>query len=120
LSGEKKLVNVVTKEIFTYEEEIPYETEEREDNTLLRGQTRVIQEGREGTKEIKARIIRENGIEVTRELIEEKVVEEPVKEIIAVAPRGRQFRPGAEIPVHLEFLQKMCLHQATDLCPALI
>ena len=87
LSGEKKLVNVVTKEIFTYEEEIPYETEEREDNTLLRGQTRVIQEGREGTKEIKARIIRENGIEVTRELIEEKVVEEPVKEIIAVGTK---------------------------------
>jgi len=90
LSGEKKLVNVVTKEIFTYEEEIPYETEIREDNTLLRGNTKVIQKGEKGIQEIKAKIIRENGIEVTRELVEETVIKEPVKEIVVIGTKRPQ------------------------------
>lgn len=87
LSAEKKLLNVVTKEIITYEEEVPFETEKREDNTLLKGKTKTVQEGKKGTKEIQARIIRENGIEIDREVVQETVTKEPINEIIAVGTK---------------------------------
>ncbi|HHU49391.1 MAG TPA: LysM peptidoglycan-binding domain-containing protein [Clostridiales bacterium] len=87
LSAEKKLLNVVTREIITYEEDIPFETEKKDDNTLLRGQTKILQKGKKGIKEIQARVIRENGIEVSRELVDEKTLKEPVNEIIAVGTK---------------------------------
>ena len=94
LSAEKNLLNVITKEIIAYEEDIPFETEKRNDNTLLRGQTKTVQEGEKGTKEIEARIIRENGIEIDREVVQETVTKEPVKEIIAVGTK----RPPTSSP----------------------
>jgi cell wall-associated NlpC family hydrolase len=87
LSAEKKLLNVVTKEVITYEEEVPFEKKKQDDNTLLKGKTKTIQEGEKGTKEIQARIIRENGVEISREVIQQTMTKEPVDEILAVGTK---------------------------------
>ena len=83
ISQQQKLVTVITKEKLKYSEEVPFETEVREDNTLEKGKTKVIQQGKKGEKEILALVTKEDGKEVKREIIEEKVIKEPVKHIEA-------------------------------------
>ena len=82
LSAEKKLLSVVTRERSSYQEEIPFGTEEKEDKTIPVGESRTVQEGRNGKKEIQVNIVRENGNEVSREILGENVVEQPVNKII--------------------------------------
>jgi len=83
ISQQQKMVTVVTKEKIKYSEEVPFEIEVREDNTLEKGKTKVIQQGEKGEKEILALVTKEDGKEINREIIEEKVVKEPVKRIEA-------------------------------------
>jgi cell wall-associated NlpC family hydrolase len=87
LSGEKKLLNIVTEETLSFDEKIPYETEKRDDNTLLRGKTKRIQKGKDGNKKVEVVIVRQNGKEVSRNIINETILEKPVKEIVAVGTK---------------------------------
>ena len=72
LTVEKQLVTVVATEKQKETKEIPFETEVREDNTLLRGKTKVLNEGKKGKKEITYLVTTENGKEIAREVVEEK------------------------------------------------
>jgi len=81
LTVEKQLVTVVATEKQKETKEIPFETEVREDNTLLRGKTKVLNEGKKGKKEITYLVTTENGKEIAREVVEEKIIEEPVKRV---------------------------------------
>ncbi len=87
LSGEKKLLNIVTEETLSYESKIPYETEKKNDNTLLRGNTKTVQKGEDGKKQVELVIVRQNGKEISREIIKETVLEEPVKKIVAIGTK---------------------------------
>jgi cell wall-associated NlpC family hydrolase len=83
LAAEKTLLSVITKEKISYQEAIPFKEETKEDKTLLQGKTKTVQEGKNGKKEIQAYVTRENGIEASREIIGETVIEQPVNKIIA-------------------------------------
>ncbi|MEX0616649.1 MAG: G5 domain-containing protein [Candidatus Woykebacteria bacterium] len=78
----------------TETENVSFETEEAIDTTLEKGKTRITQEGRDGTKEIKYEVTYEGGVEVSRKKISEKIVTEPVKKIVAngtyVAPLAQK------------------------------
>src|SRR5699024_3879342 len=76
-------LNVVTKEKVEYSEEIDFDKEVKEDNTLLKGETKTIQEGEKGQKDIVALVTKEDGQEISRDILEETVVKEPVKHIEA-------------------------------------
>lgn len=54
-----------------------------EDSTLIKGQEKVVDEGCDGTKEIKYKVVYNNGNEVSREVISETVTVEPKNKIIA-------------------------------------
>lgn len=75
---------------------IPYSVERREDGDLPRGQTRVIQAGQEGLKLRQVRAIFEDGRLVREEVVEEKVVRQPVTEIVAVGTLGTISRGGRD------------------------
>jgi len=78
----KPLITVVTKERAEYEEKIPFETEYEETSALYKDEYRVKRAGKEGLKFVEANIRKENGIEVSREIIKETVTKEPVTEIV--------------------------------------
>ncbi|NLJ40114.1 MAG: LysM peptidoglycan-binding domain-containing protein [Clostridiales bacterium] len=86
----ERLLTVVTKERLEYTKEIDFETQVKEDRNLEVGKTKVLQEGEKGKKEIVALVTREDGQEVDREIVEEKVVKEPVKRIEA---KGTKPKP---------------------------
>lgn len=81
ISQQQSLLTVVTKENTKYSKEIPFETQVEEDNSLEKGKTKVVQEGEKGEKEVQALVTKENGQEISRDIIEEKVIKEPVKRI---------------------------------------
>ncbi|HHZ13660.1 MAG TPA: LysM peptidoglycan-binding domain-containing protein [Clostridiales bacterium] len=90
IGQQKKLLTVITKEKVKYSKEIPYETEVKNDSSLEKGKTKVVQQGEKGQKDITAMVTREDGQEISREIVEEKVVKEPVKHIEA---KGTKEKP---------------------------
>ncbi|HZX46789.1 MAG TPA: M23 family metallopeptidase [Clostridia bacterium] len=90
----KPFLTVVTEEIASLKENIPYETEYKESSDFYKGESIVTVAGKYGEKEIKARITRENGIETGREILEEKVVKQPVTRMVAIGTKPPPPRQG--------------------------
>jgi uncharacterized protein YabE (DUF348 family) len=74
----RKGTQVVTSEIA-----IPVQTQVIEDKSLSFGTTAVRQAGVEGKKSVTYQVQLENGIEISRQVIQEVIVQEPVPQVIA-------------------------------------
>ncbi|WP_339252580.1 ubiquitin-like domain-containing protein [Sporosarcina sp. FSL W8-0480] len=59
----------------------------KSDAKLLKGREKVVQEGKKGSVERKFEVIKENGKEVSRTLLSERVIQEPQKKIVAVGSK---------------------------------
>lgn len=81
-------VEIVHKEIklTEYDETIPYTTNYFEDPELEAGEEIVLIEGVDGVVHHKAQIVYENGKEVSREVVDEKVVTEMVTRLVVKGP----------------------------------
>jgi len=77
------LVDVSVTQEVVLQKQIPFETRYQNDNKLFRGNTRVIQPGQPGIREVTVSITQKNGNEVQREVIDEVVVREPQEQIVA-------------------------------------
>ncbi|MGG4179292.1 G5 domain-containing protein [Virgibacillus pantothenticus] len=73
-------------------EEIPYETKEKEDPTLDKGEKVVKQEGVAGEKTITYNVTYVNGEEVDREIASEEITVEPVDEIILIGTKVTEVK----------------------------
>ncbi len=78
----------VTEKIVSTTQSIPYETVERTTKDLAPGETRVVQEGKNGTKTIVNKQIYEGSTLVSTEFVEEKIVTEPVDKIVEVGAQN--------------------------------
>ncbi|UOE94118.1 M23 family metallopeptidase [Alkalihalobacillus sp. LMS39] len=85
------LISVIVEEASTTEEEIPYQTETKEDSSMFKGDTKVEQEGEVGTKIVSYEVTKENGKTVKREVISEVVVNEPTTKIVV---KGTKEQPS--------------------------
>lgn len=79
-------LSVKTVENQTFIEKQPKETEYRTDTSLGKGVSKVIQQGRDGQREVVTQIIRINGFIEEEKEMSANIIQEPVKEIIAVGP----------------------------------
>lgn len=89
----------VEKEIEEVEEKVDFEIETEEDDSLAKGEEKVVSEGQEGTIVKKYEVVFENDKEVNRELVSEDVQEKGEKRIIAM---GTKELEEAEEPAELE------------------
>jgi murein DD-endopeptidase MepM/ murein hydrolase activator NlpD len=78
------LLDVVTTFTNTIEEEIPYETEYQQDNKMLSSERKVIKKGSNGKKLVDYRIDLVNGLQQSVEVLNEEILEEPVRQVIKV------------------------------------
>lgn len=79
---EVEVIRVETKEVNDIVP-IAFETSVTNDDTLIDTYMRVTKEGQIGEKEVKSKVVYENGEEVSRTVLEEVVLKEPVnKEVI--------------------------------------
>ena len=83
-------VNVRTVEKRTFAEKIPYKTKYEKSDEMYEGDSKVIQEGENGKRVVTARITRENGEQIKRKDLDERVITEPTTEIIV---KGTKPRP---------------------------
>lgn len=84
-------VTVQVVEEVTQDEIIDYSTETRTNAKVPKGDTKLIQDGKEGKKQVTYQITRENGEVVDREQLTQKVVAQPVAKIIE---RGSKVIPS--------------------------
>ncbi|WP_432661985.1 peptidoglycan DD-metalloendopeptidase family protein [Wukongibacter baidiensis] len=90
----KPLLTVVTKEIKEYTEYIAFETEYEDTNVLYKGEYRVKKAGKKGERDVVAEISKQNGIEVSRSIIEENITEEPVTKLVLKGTKDPPPRIG--------------------------
>lgn len=110
VTAHEPYIDVVVVEEKIVEETIDYEVVYEKSDKLYKGETRIKQQGQEGAKKVHYKITEKNGEIVKKEVLDEKVISEPVKKIIVkgtkVAPsRGDgQFRwptAGGTVTSHL-------------------
>lgn len=86
------VVTVTTVKRVEYDETIDYTTEVIETEDLYRGNSKITQKGVDGERHVTADLVKVNGLEVRRDIIEETVTQEPVTQIkkigIAEPPKG--------------------------------
>jgi uncharacterized protein YabE (DUF348 family) len=80
-------------------EPIPFETVTTNDANLLKGKSAVVREGKEGRLVKKYRSVREDGVEVSRTLIDESVVEPSVNKVVALGAKNPVVALSASSPV---------------------
>lgn len=84
----------VTERLVTEDRLLPFDTVKREDPELLAGETQELQSGENGKMQTVYRERLENGVAVSRELAEERVVQEPVNRIVSYGTAGNVSRGG--------------------------
>lgn len=77
-------VTRVDEKVVTVEQVVPYQEIRRNDNSLTKGQVKVLQQGTEGKAVLHYKVKLENGKEVGRTLIKEEVLKPKRDRIVAV------------------------------------
>lgn len=85
--GSSITITRVEKVTDVVEELVDYAVVTKKDHGLLSGKERVIQPGKKGKIQKKYEVILENGKEVSKKLISEEVIENPVDKIVAVGTK---------------------------------
>jgi uncharacterized protein YabE (DUF348 family)/3D (Asp-Asp-Asp) domain-containing protein len=93
------IINVirVLRELNSIEEDVAYTTVRKEDTSMDRGNTKVVQEGQDGKLRKTYLTTYENGVAVSKELVEERMVEKPVSRIVHVGTGGTITRGGRTV-----------------------
>ena len=77
----------------TIEEEIPFAEREEKDYNLEPGVSEVKQLGEVGVKKVSYNVVYKNNVEVSRELVSEEIIREPVDRIVAVGVNAIERMP---------------------------
>ncbi len=86
-NGEKVVHSVVETKTVTKEEAIPFDTETVESSAIPKGETEVLVEGTDGYKNVEYEITYKDGVEVSREAVDETIVKEPVTRKVAIGTK---------------------------------
>lgn len=81
-----KIIRVAITQL-KHNEEIGFKSIKKDDPTMDKGKTKVETAGEKGVKVLVYRIQREDGVEVSRTLIETEITKEPVDEVVLVGTK---------------------------------
>ena len=79
-------ISTTRTEVYT-KDDIPYNTETYDEDTIYEGQSRIMQEGEYGINEITANVTYVNGVEIDRDITKVVSLKKPVTEIIAIGSK---------------------------------
>ncbi|MBQ9930819.1 MAG: peptidoglycan DD-metalloendopeptidase family protein [Firmicutes bacterium] len=75
-------ITVQTKEIAVYNENVPYDITYEDTGSMYQGETKVKSAGIYGKREVTAEIVRNNGVEVGRTELGERLLSEPTSQVV--------------------------------------
>ncbi|ABW20190.1 3D domain-containing protein [Alkaliphilus oremlandii] len=81
-AGDTVTITRITRQVVVETQELPFQTIFKNNENLERGKTQKVQEGKKGLKEIQLELVYENGVEVSKEVLDEKIIENSTNEII--------------------------------------
>jgi uncharacterized protein YabE (DUF348 family) len=84
-----------TEETTVQQEEIPYQLVREDDRSMVIGESREVQAGEAGIKEIKKVTYYEDGKDVHSDVVSEEVVKAPVNQVVAYGTMGVVSRSGS-------------------------
>ncbi len=96
-------VTRVREEFETQQVIIPFERQELHNESLLAGETRLVQAGKNGLREITIRHVFEDGIETGNSVVSENILQAPTPEIVMIGVQS-PFAP-LPIPGNLAYLK---------------
>ena len=85
---DKKTLTVKTTEVIEEVESVAYKIIEKESERLKLGEVKVQQQGQSGRTRIMKKIIKENGVVVSEQILQEEVLEECIPEIVINGTAG--------------------------------
>ena len=89
LASSTPYLTVVSEGTYSGSETIPYDVVTKTDNSLRVGQTKVIEQGSNGSKLVTYSYVQKNGIDITKQVLDEKIVQAPVNQVIAKGPSSK-------------------------------
>ncbi|MBL4931434.1 MULTISPECIES: G5 and 3D domain-containing protein [Clostridium] len=82
-----KIIRVQTKDVVETKT-LDFDTIVKNDDNMDKGFTKTVQEGTPGEKEVTVRVSYEDGVEVSRKTVSEKVTKEPTNKIVSEGTRN--------------------------------
>lgn len=76
------LIEVIVEKETLVKEPVPYQKEVVEDSSMYKGDTKIKQEGKNGSREATYKISERNGVVLNKELSDETVLEQPIPHIV--------------------------------------
>ncbi len=100
--GDKVVFTKVTKrKVHVGHEKIGFDTVEREDDSMTKGETSTVREGRSGVRDVTYRVVTHNGDVFKKRVLKAKVLRAPVSRIVHVGTEAQPSRwrcgAGAEL-----------------------
>lgn len=86
-SNDKIAVVRVEKVTDVVEESVDFAVEKKNDSSLLKGDEKVVTEGKKGKVERTYNIVKENGSVVSKEIVAEKIIEKSTTKVVAVGTK---------------------------------
>lgn len=90
----KPFINVQVKRKVTQEEKMPFETEYAYVSYMYNDETVVSKAGKYGVSEIEAIVTEQNGIQLAKEVVSEKVITEPVTQLVTTGTQDPPPKKG--------------------------
>lgn len=87
----RPLVTVQVKEELSQKETIAFSTQINNNDKLPKGETKTVQEGRDGSKMVQYEVTKENGQVVARTIVKQDVIAQPIAKIVE---RGTKVIPS--------------------------
>lgn len=78
----KPFIEVIVDKEVSKKEEIPYINKVEKDSSLLKGKTKVKQEGKNGSRSVTYKISEQNGVTVKKDEVNETILQEPIDHIV--------------------------------------
>ncbi|WP_157833479.1 peptidoglycan DD-metalloendopeptidase family protein [Desulfotruncus alcoholivorax] len=83
ISQTSPLVDVIATYTETRQEEMAFRVQEKVDSSLYSGEKKLVQRGKSGRREVVYNVTTENGVEISKKVVEAKVLQAPVPQIVA-------------------------------------
>lgn len=87
-------LNVQVKRKVVQEEKMPYETEYTYVSYMYNDEQVVSKKGKYGVSEIEALVTEQNGIQIAKEVLSEKVISEPITEVVTTGTQDPPPKKG--------------------------
>jgi len=91
----KPVLDVIIELENTVVQSIPFKVTQEKDSSMYRNQKKTIKEGTEGEKEVTYSIILTNGYQSSLDIIDEKILKEPVNAVVKIGTKTTVSRGGS-------------------------